>query len=422
MPFDLLFYVKAAIAIIAVFAVCVTLHEFGHFYVAKKSGVAVPVFAIGFGPKLFKWVRGGTEYSVRLLPLGGFVQMAGEAPQETWFPVGHEVAYELNESLQIITLGDPKDMPKAYVGVVRRADLTDKLEMSIETAEGVRTFKVKPYARVMMNARSSIPLVEKHEQVLGKPLYKRAAIILAGPVMNFLLAGVLFAAVNTYTGVRTTVISQVEPRTPAQVAGLQPGDKIVMLNHEPIGNWIQLVNRIRSGSASTTGHPQPLNITVKRGGVDRTVAVTPEMTKQGVPVIGIESVVTHNPLRTIPSGFSALVRDTWLTLQGYKSLVVQHQYAALSGPVGIADVITQQVRFGFWHVVMIAGVLSLNLGLFNLIPIPALDGGRLLFILVELIRGRKVDPQKEGFVHFVGFALLMLFAVVITYRDVTHLF
>ncbi|OOR43995.1 site-2 protease family protein, partial [Bacillus pseudomycoides] len=93
-----------------------------------------------------------------------------------------------------------------------------------------------------------------------------------------------------------------------------------------------------------------------------------------------------------------------------------------SGPVGIADVITQQAKVGFWNVVMIAGVLSLNLGLFNLIPIPALDGGRLLFMIIELVRGRKVDPQKEGFVHFVGFAILMLFAVAITYRDVTHLF
>lgn len=417
---DLMFYVKAAIAIIAVFAVCITLHEFGHFYVAKKSGVAVPVFSIGFGPKLFKFNKGGTEYSLRLLPLGGFVQMAGEAPQESWFPVGQEVAYELDESLQIVTLGDAKDLKRGYVGVVRRVDLTDQMEMAIETAEGIRTFKVKPHAKVMMNARTSMPLVERHEQVLGKPLWKRASIILAGPVMNFILAGVLFALVNTHLGIPTTTIGQVEPHTPAKAAGLQVGDKIVQVNETPIRSWNQLASTIRT-EGIRNGKADPLRVMVTRAGQGQDLTITPKV-QQGTPLLGIDSTLSHNPLRTVPSGFSSLWLDTGLTLQGYAGLVVHHQFSSLSGPVGIADVITQQVRFGFWHVVMIAGVLSLNLGLFNLIPIPALDGGRLLFMVVELLRGRKVDPQKEGFVHFVGFALLMLFAVVITYRDVTHLF
>lgn len=417
---DLAFYVKAAIAIIAVFAVCITLHEFGHFYVAKKCGVAVPVFSIGFGPKLFKWSRGGTEYSVRLLPLGGFVQMAGEAPQETWFPVGQDVAYELNDSLEITRLGDPKDLPAGYVGTLRYADLTDKFEMSIDTAQGVRTFKVKPYARVMMNARSSFPLVEKKHQVLGKPLWQRAAIILAGPVMNFLLAGVLFAIVNTYTGVPTTVIGHIEPKSPAQLAGLQVGDRIVEVNHRQIHDWSQLLTVVQS-DFTKSGQAKVLQLAIDRNGTTENLSVKP-MISSGRPLLGIASSVSHNPVNTVPSGFSALFRDTSLTVQGYQHLIVHHDVQSLSGPVGIADVITQQVKVGFWHVVMIAGVLSLNLGLFNLIPIPALDGGRLLFMLVELVRGRQIDPQKEGFVHFLGFALLMLFAVVITYRDVTHLF
>lgn len=417
---DFAFYVKAAIAIIAVFAVCVTLHEFGHFYVAKRSGVAVPVFSIGFGPKLLKFTRGGTEYSVRLLPLGGFVQMAGEAPQESWFPVGQEVAYELNDSLEIIKLGDAKDLKRGFVGVVRRVDLTDDMEMAIDTAEGVRTFRVKPYAKVMMSAKSSIPLVERHEQVLGKPLWKRASIILAGPVMNFLLAGVLFAIVNTHAGIPTTTIGLIEPHMPAKTSGLQVGDKITQVNHTPIRSWNQLVSTVRKEGIQG-GKADPIHMVVSRDGQGQDVTVTPTI-QHGTPILGIDSTLSHNPLRTVPSGFSSLWRDTGLTLQGYVGLVVHHQFSSLSGPVGIAGVITQQVKVGLWHVVMIAGVLSLNLGLFNLIPIPALDGGRLLFMLVELVRGRKVDPQKEGFVHFVGFALLMLFAVVITYRDVAHLF
>lgn len=418
---DLTFYVEAAIAVILVFAVCITLHEFGHFYVAKKSGVAVPVFSIGFGPKLIKFRRNGTEYSLRLLPFGGFVQMAGETPQETWFPVGHDVAYELNDDLQITTLGDPKDLVRGYVGTVRRADLTDKMEMAIDTAEGVRTFQVMPHAKVMLNARSSIPLVARHEQVLGKPLWQRASIILAGPVMNLLLAGFLFSAVNTHMGVPTTVIGSVEPGTPAAVAGLRQGDKILQVDNQTIRSWEQLVTTVQ-----TQGHSgniaRPIHLIVERQGQGQDLTITPEM-KQGVPLLGIDSSLSHNLLVTVPAGFAALGRDIALTFHGYVGLIAHHQFQSLSGPVGIAEVVSQQVRVGFWHVVMVAGALSLGLGLFNLLPIPALDGGRLLFMVIELLRGgRRIDPEKEGLVHFVGFAVVMLFAVVITYRDVTKLF
>ncbi|TDY50511.1 site-2 protease [Alicyclobacillus sacchari] len=414
------FYLEAAIAIVLVFAVCITLHEFGHFYVAKKCGVAVPVFAIGFGPKLCKFKRGGTEYSVRLFPLGGFVQMAGEAPQEAWFPVGQPVAFRVNELGEIVALGDVKDLPDAEVGTVRRADLTDALEMTIQMAQGVRTYPVRPYARVMLNARSSVPIVEKHEQVVGKPLWQRAAIILAGPVMNLLLAGFLFSAVNTYTGVPTTTIGTVESHMPAQMAGLRVGDRIAQVDNQTIRSWGELVEVVgRNGYRG--GQPQPLHVVAVRNGVAQDVTLTPKLVN-GMPMIGIDAQVSHNPVHTVPAGFSALGRDIALTVHGYVGLFVHHQFQTLSGPVGIAHVITQQLRFGFWNVVAVAGALSLGLGLFNLLPIPALDGGRLLFMVIELVRGRRVDPEKEGFVHFVGFALVMLFAVVITYRDVTHLF
>ncbi|GMA59045.1 hypothetical protein GCM10025858_35480 [Alicyclobacillus sacchari] len=169
------------------------------------------------------------------------------------------------------------------------------------------------------------------------------------------------------------------------------------------------------------GQPQPLHVVAVRNGVAQDVTLTPKLVN-GMPMIGIDAQVSHNPVHTVPAGFSALGRDIALTVHGYVGLFVHHQFQTLSGPVGIAHVITQQLRFGFWNVVAVAGALSLGLGLFNLLPIPALDGGRLLFMVIELVRGRRVDPEKEGFVHFVGFALVMLFAVVITYRDVTHLF
>ncbi|WP_062306187.1 M50 family metallopeptidase [Alicyclobacillus sendaiensis] len=414
------FYAEAAVAIVLVFGVCVTLHEFGHFYVAKRCGVAVPVFAIGFGPKVVSVVRGGTEYSLRLIPLGGFVQLAGEAPQESWFPEGQSVAYELDEAGRISALGEPRDLPNARVGVVREVDLTDEMTMTLQTDEGLQRFRVKEGARVMLSRRSSIPIVPKEQQMIGKPLWQRAAIILAGPVMNLILAGVLFSAVNTYTGVPTTTVGHVEPGTPAAHAGLVPGDTIVAVDGRPIHSWAGLVRAV-SLEGARDGHPEPLVLEVKTGGGTRSIVVTPRMVS-GEPMIGIDAEVSHNPIHTVPAGFAALVRDIAVTIQGYVGLFVHHQFQSLSGPVGIAHVITEQVRFGIWNVIAVTGALSLGLGLFNLLPIPALDGGRLLFMAIELVRGRRVDPEKEGFVHFVGFAIVMLFAVVITYRDVTHWF
>jgi len=414
------FYVEAAVAIVLVFGVCVTLHEFGHFYVAKRCGVAVPVFAIGFGPKVVSVVRGGTEYSLRLIPLGGFVQLAGEAPQESWFPVGQSVAYELDEAGRIAALGEPRDLPNARVGVVRELDLTDHMTMTLQTDEGLQRFRVKDGARVMLSRRSSIPIVPKEQQMIGKPLWQRAAIILAGPVMNLILAGVLFSAVNTYTGVPTTTVGHVEPGTPAAQAGLAPGDTIVAVDGRPIHSWAGLVRAV-SEEGARGGHPEPLVLEVKTDEGTRSIVVTPRLVS-GEPMIGIDAEISHSPLHTVPAGFSALVRDIVMTIQGYVGLFVHHQFQSLSGPVGIAHVITEQVRFGIWNVIAVTGALSLGLGLFNLLPIPALDGGRLLFMAIELIRGRRVDPEKEGFVHFVGFAIVMLFAVVITYRDVTHWF
>ncbi|WP_439645076.1 M50 family metallopeptidase [Alicyclobacillus kakegawensis] len=412
---------KSAIAIVVVFLVCIVLHEFGHFLVAKRCGVAVPQFAVGFGTKLLKWNWGDTEFSIRLWPLGGLVQLAGEVPQDALFRKGEEIAFRLDEKGRIAQLGSPRDMRGGQVGVLRALDLVDRLQMTIEADGAVRTYQVRPYAQLQTSPRNAIPLVEKQEQVLGKPLWQRAAIILAGPVMNFLLAGVLFAAYYTHTGlpVNQPTLGAVVAGSPAWSAGLREGDKVITIDGKKVNTWVDMVEEIRSDKGNP---PRPVRMDIERGGVERTVVVHPRLSSAGIPQIGVNNPVTHNPVQTVASGFSAVYFGSVNMLAALGDVLVHHQFQDLAGPVGIADVISQQAQSGFWQVVMIAGLLSLNLGLFNLLPIPALDGGRLLFMLVEAVRGRAIDPNKEGLVHLVGFALLMLFAVVITYRDVTRLF
>ncbi|WP_026962069.1 M50 family metallopeptidase [Alicyclobacillus herbarius] len=417
----LMTFLKSAVAIVLVFLVCIVLHEFGHFIVAKRCGVAVPQFAVGFGTKLFKWHWGDTEFSVRLWPLGGLVQLAGEVPQDALFRKGEEIAFRLDNYGWIAQLGSPKDVRGGQVGVLRELDLVDRMQMTIETHGDIRTYQVRPYAELQTSPRNSIPLVEKHEQMLGRPLWQRAAIILAGPVMNFLLAGVLFAAYYTHTGilVNQPTLGPIVAGSPAQAAGLKQGDRVIRINGHPVTSWVDMVEDIQSDP----GHPpQPIRMEVVRNGQPHVIVVHPQLSSTGVPQIGVNNPVTHNPIKTVASGFSAVYFGSVNMLSALGNVFVHHQFQDLAGPVGIADVISQQAQNGFWQVVMIAGLLSLNLGLFNLLPIPALDGGRLLFMLIEAVRGRAIDPNKEGLVHLVGFALLMLFAVVITYRDVTRLF
>lgn len=411
---------KSVVAVVAVFVVSIVIHEFGHFIVAKKSGVAVPAFAIGFGPKLWKWRRRGTEYSIRLFPIGGLVQLAGEVPQDALFRKGEKIAFHLNEAGKVTTVGEPSDVKNGIVGTLRDLDLMDRLQMTIETDEGIQTYQLIPHADLMTSARSSIPLVEKHEQVLGKPIWQRAAIILAGPMMNFILAAVLFALLYVHTGipVNTPVLGQIVPGSAAATAGLRQGDQVVSVDGKHMSTWMDLVTEIQGDTTAA-----PLHLQIKRNDQLIKVTVAPHIT-HGVPILGVDQPVSYNSAKAVWGGVTSVYYGSVNALHLYGQVFAhpQQQMNNLAGPVGIADVIGQQAQMGIWHVVMIAGLLSMNLGLFNLLPIPALDGGRLLFMLVELVRGRAVDPRKEGFVHFVGFALLMLFAVFITYRDVTRLF
>lgn len=415
---------RSIIAIVLVFVVSIVIHEYGHYIVAKKSGVAVPAFAIGFGPKLVRWMHNGTEFSVRLFPIGGMVQLAGELPQDALFRKGEKLAVKFDENDCIAAVGEPADLPGAQVVTLKDLDLMHRMEMTLETEDGVHTYRVRPHAKLMTSARNSMPIVERHEQVLGKPLWKRAAIILAGPVMNFLLAGVLFTILNFHTGIglNTPTLGQVVPQSPAAQAGLMQGDRVKSVDGQSISSWMQLVRVIQADPGSP---PAPLSLVVQRSGSARTIVVHPRtVTVQGktVPQLGVNEPVTKNPIKAVAGGFTAVYTDSVQTVHLYGQVIAQHQYKDLSGPVGIADVISQQAQNGFWQVMVITALLSLNLGLFNLFPIPALDGGRLMFMIVEMVRGKAVDPRKEGLVHFVGFALLMLFAVVITYRDVTRLF
>ncbi|AEF94359.1 membrane-associated zinc metalloprotease [Desulfotomaculum nigrificans CO-1-SRB] len=335
------------IASVVVFGLLIFFHELGHFLMAKKVGIMVHEFSLGFGPKILGISRGETKYNLRLLPLGGFVRMAGMDPNEE----------------------DDKGIP-------------------IE-----RTFNYKT-------------------------AMQRAAVIIAGPLMNFVLAAVLLAFIFMFQGLpsATTTVGEVISGFPAQQAGLRAGDKIVEVNHKAVKDWNQLVGEIGKYPG------QPFDIKVIRDGQEKHFTVTTQKDETGQYKIGIRPADNKmNPLAALYTGAAFTVKLTGLILSFIGKMFVHQAPVDLGGPVRVVSEIGKAAEFGIYQVMQLAAFLSINLGLFNLFPIPALDGSRVLFLVWEKVSGRPVEPAKESFIHLIGFGLLLLLMVFITYKDIVSL-
>ncbi|MTI94461.1 MAG: RIP metalloprotease RseP [Firmicutes bacterium] len=326
-----------------VFGVIILVHELGHFLAARRVGIDVEEFAIGFGPKLFGFKPGATQYSVRLLPLGGYVRMLGE----------EEDLYTEN--------------PGSY--------------------------------------QNKTPL-------------QRMFVIAAGPVMNFVLALVLFMVIFGAFGiyVNEPLIGSVTPGLPAAESGLQPGDRILSMNGTEPETWTDLQQYIHGSDG------QPINMTVQRDAQMVELTVVPRDAGEFYE-IGIGMSSRRLPvLESIKRGFQ---ETYYLTLAIFESIVMiftrQIPAEDIAGPIGIVHFIGQAARAGIINVLSLAALISVNLGIFNLLPIPALDGSKLVILGVELVRRKPLDPHKENLVHLVGFALLISLMIFVMYQDILRI-
>ncbi|OLN29286.1 RIP metalloprotease RseP [Desulfosporosinus metallidurans] len=346
-------------AIIFVFGSMVMIHELGHYMVAKWIGVKVIEFSFGFGPKIVGYQGKETLYALRIIPLGGFVKL-------------HGMDAEIDENGQAVI-----------------APLND--------------------AKSFMN----------------KPVWQRMAVIAAGPIMNFVLAIILFVGVFAYLGIPTqgtsNQIGSLVQGKPAAISGIQPGDKILAVNQEPTSDWNRLTEVIHSKP------DQVLSILIeKANGKQQKLSVKTEKDAQtGYGLIGIAPEVNYMHASIFQSTRFGLER----TLDFTKYIVVTLTQmitgkipAEVGGPVMIAQVIGEGAQQGLANLLSLTGVLSIQLGLINLFPIPALDGSRLVFLLIEGLRGKPLNPEKENMIHLVGFVLLMALMVAVTYKDVVRLF
>jgi regulator of sigma E protease len=346
----------------------VVLHEYGHFLLARRNGVRVNDFALGMGPTLLKWTsrRSGTNYRLNLLPIGGYCAMQGEDGKTT-------------ESEQ-------------------------RRDFLATSAPGEND-----------NFQSKTPL-------------QRLSIVVAGPVANFIVAIVLLFGSAAIFGVAdqvpTTKVYQLTPGFPAQQAGIQPGDSIVAIDGVPMRDGSQLVKTIYSKPG------QAIKVTYERDGRQTTVAITTRTMKDadGKP----QGRIGFSPMPAMRhASLAEAAQATWYqfssifggTLGVLGKLVTNFAGTAsqIQGPIGIAQVSGEVADFGAGAYLSLAAALSISLGIFNLLPIPALDGGRGIFIIVEILRGKPVDPGKEALVHVGGFAALMVVMLAVAYHDIARI-
>jgi regulator of sigma E protease len=361
------------LAAVPVFGLLVIAHEFGHFITAKRSGIRVEEFAIGFPPRLFTFKRGETNYSINLLPIGGYVKMPGEN-------------------------GETTDEAGNY---------------------DPRTFGAKPAGI-------------------------RAMVLLAGVTMNLLLAVVLFSTSAAIGNVEfQPVIQSVTKDSPAQHAGLLPGDRIVAVNGQPIkyfSDVTTVVGKAIQTELNTDAHATSVQVqmSILHAGAASAVTIPVQArisSDPNKPPLGIGAdtnkvaAIIRPPLWQAPLlGVQDMGTAISVTAQGIGQ-VIRGQIPfneAFQGPVGIVNTTGQFAAAvpasGWSPILFLVGYLSLSLAFFNILPVPGLDGGRLLFVVIEVLRrGKRISPEREALVHLAGMAILLMLVLLVTINDVSHL-
>ncbi|MBS3984513.1 MAG: RIP metalloprotease RseP [Selenomonadales bacterium] len=332
---------------VVIIGVLVFFHELGHFLAAKAANMYVQEFALGMGPALISVQRGETKYSLRVLPVGGFLRVAGEEA--------------------------------SAVG-------------------------------------AAIPETRRYDK---KTVLQRMIFVAGGSFMNFLLAALIFASIFMFVGVPSNqpVLGSVNEGWPAAQAGLQPGDRILRIGDAAIATWPDLQRAITESAG------QPLVFVLRRGEQEMSVLVTPQRDEAtNRLLVGVSPKNERfDPLTAVFLGVREMAGLTAEILSVIGRMLTGRLPAEGAGPIGMVVMVGEVARTGIANLLSFAAIISIQLGLFNLLPIPALDGSKLVFLALERLRGKPVDPEKENMIHLIGFVLLMVLIVLVTFGDLRRL-
>ncbi|CAH0418433.1 RIP metalloprotease RseP [Periweissella ghanensis] len=418
------------ITFIFVFGILVFVHELGHFFFAKKSGVLVREFSIGMGPKLVAFRRGTTSYTIRILPVGGYVRMAGAQEDESdELQPGTMVTIQMNDANQVIRLNASQKKQTLFQGIpvqISEVDLVDGLWIKgYENGDEseIKTFAVNHDATIIEPDGTEVQIAPKDVQFQSAKLWQRALINFAGSLNNFILAVVVFAIIGLMQGFvpsNTTTLGHVVENSVAQKAGLKDGDTIVKVANHPVKNWTELQTMLQSRPGKATA------LVVKQGSTTKSLTLTPATVHsngQKFGQIGVEQVIKRGVGDRLLYGFTGAYTTAANVLHALANLFHGgFSLNKLGGPVAIFANTEQAAKAGFISVLLLLAFLSINIGIVNLLPIPALDGGKLLLNLVEAIRRKPLSEDKENMVQIAGFIFLMLLMLAVTFNDVIRYF
>ncbi|MGV3096579.1 MULTISPECIES: RIP metalloprotease RseP [Staphylococcus] len=425
-------YLITIVSFIIVFGVLVTVHEYGHMFFAKRAGIMCPEFAIGMGPKIFSFRKNETLYTIRLLPVGGYVRMAGDGLEEPPVEPGMNVKVKLNDKDEIthIILDDQHKFQKIEAIEVKKCDFKEDLYIEgITSYDNERHhFNIAEKAYFVENG-SLIQIAPRHRQFAHKKPLPKFLTLFAGPLFNFILALVLFIALAYFQGTPTTSVAQLADNYPAQQAGLKAGDKIVQVGPYKTKDFDDIqsaANKIKDNKTTIKferdNQIKSVDITPKKQVIKQT-----KLNSETTYILGFQPEKEHTLIKPIALGFDQFVSASTLIFKAVGTMIAsiftgQFSLDMLNGPVGIYHNVDSVVKQGVIALTYYTALLSVNLGIMNLLPIPALDGGRILFVLYEAIFRRPVNKKAETMIIAAGAIFVLIIMVLVTWNDIQRYF
>ena len=396
------------------------IHEFGHFYFAKRAGILVREFAIGMGPKIFSYRKNNTTYTVRLLPLGGYVRMAGYGDDETELKAGMPLSVVLDGKGDVTHINlSEKPLIDAVPLELTHFDLDRDMviEGVVPGQEQASRYSVKRDALIIETDGTEVQVAPIDVQFQSASLFNRMLTNFAGPMNNFILGIIVFSSLAFMQGgvaVNRSQVGDVVANSPAQEAGLQANDVITAINGQEVSTWSEMNALIQENPG------KDMELLIERNEEEQHIQL---ISDPETGLIGIQQSIDRSFGAKIMYGFS----QTWFVISSIFSLILSmftkgFDINAFGGPVAIYAATEEVVSYGFYSILSFLGFLSVNLGTVNLLPIPALDGGKILLNIIEGVRGKPLEPEKEGIITVIGVGLLFILMILITWNDIQRFF
>lgn len=418
---------RTLIVFLIIFSIIVVIHEFGHFYFAKRAGILVREFALGMGPKLFATQdKEGTTYTVRMLPLGGYVRLAGMYDDDE-IQAGMEVGLEIDENDQVSLINLTDDISPTELPV--RVDKQDLVhDMFIEGIpvgnNDLVRYSVSKKAQIITEDGTKLSVAPIESRYESASVWNKMLTNFAGPMNNFILSIIAFAMTAFMVGIpqNTPVVGTIVEESPAAEIGLQADDRIVQIDGQAIESWEELVLTFRDLPSET------VPIVIERSGeeieTEVTVgSVTDTQTGEEIGQIGIGVSRRSSFWDNIAYGFTA----TWGIITGVLGVLGSmirdgFNINNFGGPVAMAQFTGDVVDSGLPVIINFLAMLSANLGVFNLLPIPALDGGKIVLNIIEAVRGKPLSESKEGIITIIGVIIMVILMIAVTWNDINRAF